>query len=193
MMATWWQGPAEEFAEVSRGLGTRREHHALPGWLPGDRRRRPRHRADQDDDHAARCRAWRPRRRCLHGPLLRLLRASAWSCSTCRTRSSPKSPGVSRITRRLRATRSSCATPTRPRIRSVSTCGCWRSSACAASSSRPCTAGRRRSRASGTGAPRWCCSIGRDRPGTARPRSTTGAAVSSRSRTCSPWATGASP
>ena len=55
MMATWLQGPAEEFiARQPRGLRARRQHPALPRRQLGRRRGRPRDRADEDDDLAAR-------------------------------------------------------------------------------------------------------------------------------------------
>ena len=56
MMATWFQGPAEEFIRGQpRGLGARAcQHPALPRRHLDRPRRRPRRRADQDDDLAAR-------------------------------------------------------------------------------------------------------------------------------------------
>ena len=57
-----------------RRLGARRAHSAFPRRL-GDRGVRPsRHRANQDDDFAARAGRGRDLRRALHRPLLRLLR-----------------------------------------------------------------------------------------------------------------------
>ena len=57
MMATWFQGTADEFIRVSREGWARgvRILHFLGGSVDR-RRRRPRHRADEDDDLAARAR-----------------------------------------------------------------------------------------------------------------------------------------
>ena len=58
MMATWFQGPADEFIRVSReGFERGVSHPALPRRHVDRRRRRPRDRADEDDDLAARARS----------------------------------------------------------------------------------------------------------------------------------------
>ena len=55
MMATWFQGPADDFIRVSReGWERGVSDPALPRWLLDRPRRRPRDRADEDDDLAAR-------------------------------------------------------------------------------------------------------------------------------------------
>ena len=101
MMATWFQGTADEFIAVSRaGFEQGRQHPAFPRRQLGRHRRRPRHLADQDDDLAARARARRAVRRGLHRPLLRLLRearrALGHRAAPADLREGPHGPGRSR-------------------------------------------------------------------------------------------------
>ena len=75
MMATWFQGPKEDFIRVSqegaaRGVNILHFTGGVRITLAGN----PRHRPDPDDDHAARHGGWRALRRGLHRPVLRLLR-----------------------------------------------------------------------------------------------------------------------
>ena len=75
MTATWFQGPAEKFIEVSRAGFEKGVSilHFLGGTsveVKGDRGDR----ADEDDDQPARRRRRRGRRRRVHRPLLRFLR-----------------------------------------------------------------------------------------------------------------------
>ena len=77
MMATWFQGPADEFIARQPGrVRTRRADPAFP--RRHDRRRRggTRDCPNEDDDHAARARARRRMRRTVHRPLLRLSRGT---------------------------------------------------------------------------------------------------------------------
>jgi hypothetical protein len=93
MMATWFQGSAEEFIRVSREGFERgvRILHFLGGTsneVAGDARGR----SDEDDDHAARAGARRGLRRRLHRPLLRLPRAARRDAggSCCASRSTSR-------------------------------------------------------------------------------------------------------
>ena len=75
MTATWFQGPAEKFIEVSRAGFEKGVSilHFLGGTSVGGQGRAG-DRADEDDDQPARRGRRRGRRRRLHRPVLRLLR-----------------------------------------------------------------------------------------------------------------------